>query len=488
MVLCLTVAERTPADTGLTASVQSQENSSQWSNTADITLEMATPGFKSGVAKISKGLFTNMTAMAFFINGKPLVFYGKEAAPGSSKRGPGSERPFIPNATFVLGPPAADCDKKCTARISYDFSCNQFRLFKPDGTPVKGKNQLHPRIGELLSINAINYDPLADSLDVSYEFFDNNMEGREAFGKLIAPPMSGSTPASSAVAKSDSGKTGAQAANGRAGEADTLKTFTNLAEALENYPIRQQTLSLAPCQIRQDLREFNRLAQEAGLGSTLTDWIATGKRLLKPDKQPVLAQIARAYRVISNYKVLQLPPIQIPNKDVTNLTFNVYKNGRKVGNAMPYSLANYGGFKVDFSSGVGGTGLIDQAFTTKVGSTTAVPDTITRRNEGNYRLGLVVLSHAYIRTGWRVNGSLTGGFMIDNNIATRYLIGGSLLFGREQRIILTWGKAFGKVKQLDDGLREGQPYTYGSGARTVPTKDVTSESWFVSVSFNLGSL
>ena len=504
MNLCLTIVRNASDNTEISASVQAQSKSSKWNQLKSITLNPnpATPTSRTGVTTITKGSFDNSSAIAFFINGKPFLFFGEEATPNSSQRAvTATAISFKPNATFPLDKPAADCDKNCKARISYDFSCKQFRLFKPDGTPLKQGRQLHPRVGELLSINGINYNPLADSMDVGYGFFDMNMEGREAFGKLIAPTTSGSAPTGSTTpAKSGTDTTAPAQAAGGEEEKDTLATFENLAEALENYPMRQQALSLSPCQIRQDILTINRLAQEAGLGTTVIDWIATGKRLLKPDKQGVLAQITKAYQVIRNYKDLQLPPIQITNKDLTNLTFNFYRDGHKVGDSTPYSLANRGGFKLDFSTGIATTGLIDQAFTTTAatgtvvsgtatgGISTTAQDYIIKRDEGNYRIGLVLLAHAYVRTGWRVNLSITGGFMIDNNIATRYLIGGSLLLGREQRVILTWGKAFGKVKRLDDGLKEGQPYMYGTGAKTVPTRDVTDSAWFVGVTFNLGSL
>ena len=429
--------------------------------------------------------------------------------------------PIKDNIEFRPPNSSADCQTtstNCNARIIYDFSCQKFIFTKPNGQPYKSQklHRIHPGVGSMVSIHAINYNPLTDNMDVSYKFEDRNREGQASFISLLSP--SGKKEETSPASTTANGKSVSN-------QQDAYATLKNFASFLEEYVATSQTK--LPCQIEQDIQDINRQAVEAGLGRSLAEWLDNGKKLLTNDElkkeyQPVLDRIAAAYRIITSYKVLQLPPIQIENRDLTLLDFTFSRKGREP-DKRNYSFANSGGFKIDFSTGIGATGLIDEVFTTireqrtttmlstsgvsttitagmpatiTMGTSatamsvtaTTMEDIITRRNEGDFRLGLIVLSHAYFRTGWLINASFTGGFMVDNNVSTRYLLGGSLLMGRDQRLILTFGKAWGKVKRLDDGLHEGDIYTFGNGAKTIPTRDVTEKSWFVGVTYNFGSL
>ncbi|MBO0950991.1 hypothetical protein [Fibrella forsythiae] len=417
--------------------------------------------------------------------------------------------PIKPNVTFDLSKPSANCAGNCVPRMSYDFRCQTFTMYTPKGKPLKlgRRKTIHPRIDEPFLITGTNFEPYRDSMTVTYTPRDMNKEGREGFIRLLTPTTSGTTSTSTSTPKS--GSTADAQSGTRPAATDQINTFTNLALALENYSVNRPAPSV--CQVELDIAEFNRLAEKAGLGKSLSEWLETGRSAAIPDD--VLGRIEKAYKALGSYNVLSIPVFQIQHADLSELNFTIHRKNAPAA-TRTFTLANSGGFKIDFSAGIGATGLLDEAFTTVAKSATITSttltttvtngvsttgltsatsvtseDIITKRNEGEFRLGLITLAHAYVRTGWRVNLAFTGGFMIDNNIATRYLVGGSLLIGREQRLILTYGLAYGKVKRLDDGLDLGKPYVYSStGARTVPTRDMTERSWFFGLSYNLGSL
>lgn len=71
---------------------------------------------------------------------------------------------------------------------------------------------------------------------------------------------------------------------------------------------------------------------------------------------------------------------------------------------------------------------------------------------------------------------------------SRYLLGGSLLLGREKIISFTFGSSWGKVKQLSSAAKNDDQGQYlPKGATTVPTYDRLRNSWFVGVGYNLTS-
>lgn len=437
-------------------------------------------------------LFAQPPTSSTITSPSPIIFWVKTTGPTPERpaqdklKGPGE---ILPDQTFNFTslPVGPSCGTR--ARIVYNFSNQQFRFFKRDGTELETSNnnslkRFHPIVDEMLSIRAISYNPTSESLTVAADFLDNNLENRGLFKAQITPSSS-----TSATSTTPSNSTKAAEATANGGNEGQIRTVKDFANSLEAYQLKLGGLN--ECQFQQDIKAIKQRAFDAGLGSDLEEWITRAQSVSAAEND--IERITRAYRAITSVSFFQFPPIQVKSSDLTKLTFNFHKVGRSV-ETRDYYFANRGGFKIDFSTGIGATGLIDKSYSTTATSTTitsgtstaASPETIIERNEGDFRLGIVVLSHAYFRTGARLNVALTGGFMIDNNVATRYLAGGSLILGREQRLILSGGWAIGKVKRLDDGLKVGGPYTYGSGTRTVPVKDQYNHSWFFTVTFNLG--
>jgi len=198
--------------------------------------------------------------------------------------------------------------------------------------------------------------------------------------------------------------------------------------------------------------------------------------------------------------------IEPGNNDEIDFNVLIKKGDVEVVPPANYSVMIAGGFKADFSIGFYLTGLIDDLYTLQ---TITVKDTtfyvnphfqktdsilniqnvdkqkIIKDDKGKNYIGMMILSHFYPRTGYRFNVSLTTGFGIDPGLNARYLLGGSLLLGYEKRIVISGGCIWGNTKTLASGLKEGQYYT---GSSSQLQKDVFNHSWFVSISFNIGSV
>lgn len=144
-----------------------------------------------------------------------------------------------------------------------------------------------------------------------------------------------------------------------------------------------------------------------------------------------------------------------------------------------------GGVKVDFSLGVFASKLTDRAYGKRKNE--QGKDVIARLKdeEDTAAMAAGALIHVYERawpTPWlQLAGSF--GFAAVKMGEMEYLLGGSALFGRQQRGVLTFGVAGGKVTQLGGGYREGDPYP--PDVTSLPTKSVFDTKLFLAFTFNL---
>ncbi len=197
-------------------------------------------------------------------------------------------------------------------------------------------------------------------------------------------------------------------------------------------------------------------------------------------------------------------PRQVENKDVTKIKFELNRGGQ-IPETFTYDFLNRGGFKVDFSVGFFLTGLRDQNivmqnvkssdttfYTQNFQKTDSILDIkdvsknrIVVENNGDFRVGLGALSHFYWRTGRRHNWSITTGILIDNDSNVNYALGGSLILGLEQRLLLSAGGVAGKVKRLPNIYTVGQ--ILESNISSISPIQVWDWSWFFGITYNFGS-
>jgi methyl-accepting chemotaxis protein len=196
---------------------------------------------------------------------------------------------------------------------------------------------------------------------------------------------------------------------------------------------------------------------------------------------------------IYNRRTIFIQPIQIPNNDISLLKIT-YKNGPTPDKNIyrEVMLKNRYGFKLDFSTGFIGTGLLDDSYRI-VPTPNTIRDTasIVADSKGSFAIGFALMAHAYMRTGGRVNLAINTGLMLNgSNQTLNYLTGISLPLGLEQRFIISGGIAFGKVKRLTSGFETTTPYpsTTLNLSSGVPYTEKWQNSWYLGVSYNLSSL
>ena len=143
-----------------------------------------------------------------------------------------------------------------------------------------------------------------------------------------------------------------------------------------------------------------------------------------------------------------------------------------------------GGWKIDFSSGIFLTNLVDQEYVNKPNY---VNDTITgyyltKSPEEPIGYGIAGYMHAYLRNGKGLNGSLTLGVGIDQNTQVKILPGISLLLGQKQRFVINFGAAIGKCKELS--IVQDEKHLYAEKEEPIYTEPYLVKG-FIGISYNL---
>jgi hypothetical protein len=176
------------------------------------------------------------------------------------------------------------------------------------------------------------------------------------------------------------------------------------------------------------------------------------------------------------------------DKDIINfkITVNPLDNDfvKKYGVArrkekFNYSLEVLEGFKIDFSSGVYATNVINYKFVTFKESGKYK---VLRNDEGNLNLGLAALGHIYWRCFENINLGLNIGAGVSNDEIVHYFLGGSIMLGKKQRVVLNGGATIGRVNRLSDLIEENKEYD------ELPVEDFNIKTykpgWYFSISYN----
>jgi len=397
--------------------------------------------------------------------------------------------------------------------IVYNYQDQCFCHFQ-DGKSISGRKRLRPRVDEHLHFAVVSYHPYRDSISVSTEFANRNQEYGEQVVAQLNQQWKGDGSDKPTTGKSDTASTEAIAPQ---------STERSKTDPIPIFLQEMKTFYESQCDKSNLTLDFaHRCAQHikrrtAGIfGSDVPENIlAAGKKwiedskLAQEEEGKLLDQLDEGvgyYRRITAYNIIRFKPVQIEDADLTEVTVKTFRD-RKLQDdkPRPYRYFNRGGFKIDFSFGVFASGLVDHNFTTApVNDTVHVagqPDKVEvkgkviREKSDSYNFGLGVLSHYYTRSDWcllgpRFNVSLTGGLLVDTDKRTKYLIGGSLLLGSEQRAVISGGFIFGKVKRLAEGLEENVSLlnTTTGQVTQVPTREITQRSWFVALTYNFGTL
>ena len=295
--------------------------------------------------------------------------------------------------------------------------------------------------------------------------------------------------------------------------------FSKMSEEFSEYYLYLITQSPNSDLVQVDIKYINQMLNQycltldqfssAGLLAAteryLGDYSETGEKAsdvtsLKAQVFRLASQAARYYGFILHYNSMKIPVVQIENQDQFQWTVDFYKNLKKT-HSQKYTAMITGGWKIDFSTGFVFNKLIDNKYAIKYDTVDITPDNnindpvaagkIIRQDEGKYVVDVGIMSHIYPRTGTRVNGGLSTGIVIRNGSNVKYLLGGSLILGYEQRFIISGGWVGGTSLVLDETYNDVlDTYVSRNRLTTISSSIPTTNRWnwnsYFAITYNLG--
>ncbi|UTW61811.1 hypothetical protein KFE98_17630 [bacterium SCSIO 12741] len=189
---------------------------------------------------------------------------------------------------------------------------------------------------------------------------------------------------------------------------------------------------------------------------------------------------------LANTKTFQVFDATAPgNYDEVHYKLEIKEGDKVVRNGdQPIKVRINGGLKIDGSAGLFFTTLRDDEFLTRDEYTadSTLQKRIYQKETGDFAISAGALVHFYARTNSYFNAGLSVGAILTNEANPQYLLGGGLLIGRKQRVVLNGGWSFGRVKRLETGLELGGIYA-GDG-NTPTTMDKWDNGFFFGLSYN----
>ena len=199
-------------------------------------------------------------------------------------------------------------------------------------------------------------------------------------------------------------------------------------------------------------------------------------------------QLASFYNSINEQKFTVNKFIKKPNADdiIVNVTLspNAEFSNEKMIKSVEIPLLVNGGVKIDFSTGIFVSNLVDDVYLNKPnyenGSITSY--NLIKEDENPIGYGLAGYMHTYWRTHKDFNVALSLGVGIDQNTQVKIMPGLSLIVGRKERLVINAGFAFGKVKQLSK--EQDTERLYSSKIDPIYSEPYKL-GWSVGISYNL---
>ena len=148
-----------------------------------------------------------------------------------------------------------------------------------------------------------------------------------------------------------------------------------------------------------------------------------------------------------------------------------------------------GGFKIDFSTGLFFSNLINHKFATPKDSIVSASDTlkgyrILRNKEGKIKLGLSATAHLYWRWFQDLNIGANFGVGLLPDQGVNYLLGGSIIIGTKKRVIINGGVTTGYVDRLSSLVKENNFYPDVPLEKELTVKELDF-GWYLGISYNL---
>ncbi|MBE5318743.1 hypothetical protein IM793_06235 [Pedobacter sp. MR2016-19] len=192
------------------------------------------------------------------------------------------------------------------------------------------------------------------------------------------------------------------------------------------------------------------------------------------------------------------PSVQLKNADEVAIDVSYFGKGSTTADVIrQWTYPLLWGWKVDFSSGLILSSLVNEKYLITEASSVTDPATNTsvdmkmvlKEKQSDVRPGLGVLAHFYPRMSKWFSLGLTSGFLLNENLAVQFPVGLSAMLGRESRLVLSGGVIGGEVKRLSAKYNEGVAVKATSLANISEENLLstrTKAGWFLSVTYNFG--
>lgn len=244
-----------------------------------------------------------------------------------------------------------------------------------------------------------------------------------------------------------------------------------------------------------------KIATFEGLKKDLDEQLAEAKgfidELKKFDDENKVEDLVNNYKIINKNNFTYIEEFQV-KQDEVQIEIKVSAENRLVCDipAKKTYAATYrtkGGWKLDFSTGVfvngGNSDFLGREWYYKE----VVTDTVTvNYKDGGKRLLLSVgaLMHLYFRSGKKVNFAISPGLSTTTAFnGLNFHLGGSVIFGGENRFVLTAGLVLREVKILDRDYTYNTRYEKKAVPAEVPTIKVFPKAgWFFGLTYNWSKL
>ncbi len=373
------------------------------------------------------------------------------------------------------------------------------------------KERIRPKVGSNVSFHLLGYYPSYDSVSSTFAFESKNLELRDQFQRAITP-----APQQADSAKETKPKVANAADRPGLSEVNTffnkmksefVEYFSYLLSSAPNKQLVQSDIEYINRQLNSyclTVVEFSPRGLTVAAQSYINTYVIGGKEEQK-QKDEILAVVRQAalyYGFILNYHAINIPVVQMKNEDQFQWTVNFYKKKTVVDTRL-YTMMISGGWKIDFSSGFVFNNLNDNEYAIQYDIADITPDDgndnpveaakIIKQDKGDYKVDIGLMAHIYPRTGRRANAGLNTGVVLRNGTTVKYLLGGSIMLGYEQRFVLSFGAVAGSVKKLDQTYEKAMDKYVAKSTLTtisssVPTVDFWDWGGFVAISYNLGGV
>lgn len=271
------------------------------------------------------------------------------------------------------------------------------------------------------------------------------------------------------------------------------------------FKIRMIFLSLSSDEQAEQKEFYDNLVSDSS-NQALTNSVLLIKiiKTVRTDVVYSIPKISESDELFITIDVSPLEQIQQPVSTTEKTTSVLQKNTPKI-NIFPtqrvrsdqFPVPVFGGFKIDFSTGLFFSGLKNDTYTLQQDSITGLGSTgqdstlargsyVVKEKESKFDMGIGAFAHGYTRLlrGVDLAATIGGGINFDKQL--RYMTGLTLLFGNHNKLAIGGGIAFGKVEKMSNSLESA--YTnqslVPSSITSVETVSVFTNSWYLSATYS----